>query len=91
MGMGIVFGDAADLANMYSVAPGTLQVSRAIHKTYIKVSEQGTEAAATTVITITETAIETPPTITFDHPFVYILRERQSGAILFIGLVSDPS
>ena len=91
MGMGISFGNTADFANMYSVPPGTLYISRAIHKTYIKVSEQGTEAAAATVIGITLTSTSSNPTITFDHPFVYILRERQSGAILFIGLVSDPS
>jgi len=91
MGMGIAFGNTADFANMYSVAPGTLYISHAIHKTYIKVSEQGTEAAAVTVIGITQTSIGADPTITFDHPFIYILRERQSGAILFIGLVTDPS
>jgi serpin B len=93
MGMGIAFGDHADLSNMYAVAPGTLYVSRALHKTYIKVSEQGTEAAAVTVIEITE-SLSTPPhfqEISFDHPFFYLLREHQTGAILFMGLVTDPS
>jgi len=90
MGMGIAFGDFADFASMYSVPPGTLYISKAIHKTCIKVSEQGTEAAAATVIGATFTSATANPTITFDHPFLYILRERQSGAILFIGLVTDP-
>jgi serpin B len=93
MGMGIAFGDQADLSNMYDVVPGTLYVSRALHKTYIKVSEQGTEAAAVTVIGIAETVNLPPaiPVVTFDHPFFYVLREKQSGAILFMGLVTDPS
>lgn len=91
MGMGIAFGYDADFANMYSVPPGTLYISRAIHKTYIKVSEQGTEASAATVVGVTLTAVPAIPLISFDHPFVYILRERQTGLILFIGIVTDPS
>ncbi|HVU54123.1 MAG TPA: serpin family protein [Puia sp.] len=91
LGMGIAFGNGADLSNMYAVPPGELNVSRVLHKTYIKVSEQGAEAAAVTTIGVSLTSYPAIPIITFDHPFLYILREKQSGAILFIGIVSNPS
>lgn len=88
LGMDIAFGDAADFSNMY---PGAV-ISQAIHKTYIKVSEEGTEAAAVTAISFTITsALPGPGTIKFDHPFVYLIREKQTGAILFMGIVADPS
>jgi serpin B len=90
LGMGIAFGDHADLSNMYPAAPGSLQVSRAIHKTFIKVSEEGTEAAAVTAISVGPTAV-LHPIVSFDHPFLYVLREKQAGIILFIGIVNDPT
>jgi serpin B len=90
MGMGIAFGDNADFSGMYSVPQGKLNISRAIHKTYIKVSEQGTEAAAATAVGVTPTYEPMIPLISFDHPFMYFLRERNTGAILFIGIVTDP-
>jgi serpin B len=91
MGMGIAFHDSADLSDMYSMPLGKLRISQAIHKTYIKVSEQGTEAAGVTFIGVAPTSMPAVPLIAFDRPFIYLLREQQSGAILFIGLVTDPS
>lgn len=90
LGMGIAFG-TADFSNMYDVAPGALAIGRSIHKTYIKVSEQGTEAAAATVISIGLTASAPGPPLVLDHPFLYFIREKQTGLILFMGIVSDPS
>jgi serpin B len=90
LGMGIAFGHA-DLSNMYQVSPGALAIGRSIHKTYIKVSEQGTEAAAATVISIVPTASAPGAPLVIDHPFLYFIREKQTGLILFVGMVSDPS
>jgi len=69
-----------------------LAISEVKHKTYIKVDERGTEAAAVTGITIIATAIG-PDFNTFrvDHPFVFAIREQDTNAILFIGKVMDPS
>jgi serpin B len=93
LGMGIAFGSGADFSNMY---PSTsVNISQVIHKTYIKVSEEGTQAAAATAVVMTATALpvgkpELTP-IVADHPFIYLIVEKQTGTILFIGVVNDPS
>ncbi len=58
-------------------------------KTFVKVDEQGTEAAAATAVGIGETSV--PPSITLDRPFLFAIRERLSGTILFMGVIGDPS
>lgn len=80
---------AADFSNMYSTR---VYLSQAVHKTYIDVSETGTEAAATTSIGIS-TAVIGPDihAIRVDHPFLYFITEKQTGAILFIGMLDDPT
>jgi serine protease inhibitor len=88
LGMGIAMGTSADFSNMYSTP---VALSQAIHKTYIKVSESGTEAAAVTAVGITITALPVIPDIRVNHPFLYFITERQTGAILFIGMVDDPT
>jgi len=88
LGMGIAFSGEADFSNMYS-AP--VFISKALHKTYIKVNESGTEAAAVTVIGITLTSSPAgPPLVKIDHPFVYLVTEKQTGSMLFMGLLNDP-
>jgi serine protease inhibitor len=89
MGMGIAFGDQADFSNMYTISA---EISKAIHKTYIAIDEEGTEAAAVTTIGVIQT-ISLPQSIymNVNRPFYYIIQEKTSGAILFIGLVNDPS
>lgn len=57
-------------------------------KAFVKVDEEGTEAAAATVGVI---AVSAPPPFRADRPFVFAIRERLSGAILFVGVVTDPS
>ncbi len=92
MGMGIAFSDdEADFTKMY---PATqMNLSQVAHKTYIQVSEAGTQAAAATaVVGITTTSIIGGPIpIKADHPFVYLIVEKQTGTILFTGIVNDPS
>lgn len=90
MGMGIAFGTGADFSGMYTIP---VDITKAIHKTYIDVDEEGTEAAAVTVIGIEPTVAgpSEPIIINIDHPFIYIIQEKSSGAILFMGLMNDPS
>lgn len=89
MGMGIAFGGNADFSAMYPTAH--VNLSKVIHKTYIQVSEEGTQAAAVTaVVGVTSIANPTTP-ITANHPFVYLIAERQTGTILFIGVLNDPA
>jgi serpin B len=55
----------------------------------VDVNEEGTEAAAVTVIVVTTSAIISTPVMRIDHPFIFAIREHQSGTILFIGKVDS--
>ena len=80
-----------DLADLSGIAP-LLFVNGATHKTYADVNEEGTEAAAVTVI-VTSFIVQPPPPPRFiaDHPFLFIIQDDESGAILFMGRLSDPT
>jgi serine protease inhibitor len=93
LGMGIAFNDQADFSKMYDPNQVAVYISKAIHKTFIDVSESGTQAAAVTVIGVAyATASPTePPVIKFNHPFLYAIIEKQTGTVMFVGLVNDPS
>lgn len=89
LGMPIAFTDKADFSNI-SIYP--LAISKVIHKTYIDVNEAGTEAAAVTSIgfEVTSMPIELEPVFRADKPFVFVICEKQTGAILFMGKVGKP-
>jgi serpin B len=88
--MGIVRAFQPDLADFSPLtpAPEGLYISRVQHNTFIKVDEVGTEAAAATAIGIGR--VSAPPAIIFDRPFVVVIHERETGAILFAGVVRRP-
>jgi len=88
LGMGIAFGDA-DFSKMYPTA--SVSLSQVAHKTYIKVSEEGTEAAAATAVTVELTSAPMIRAIKADHPFLYVIAEKQTGTVLFVGIVNDPT
>jgi serpin B len=97
LGMKTAFDpNSADFSGM--TGDKSLVVSAAIHKAYIDVDENGTEAAAATaVVMVMATAMASryapPPPIIFtaDHPFLFLIRDNASGAILFMGRVTDPT
>jgi len=69
-----------------------LEISRVTHQSFVEVSEKGTEAAAVTVIGVELTSFPpTPPRITIDRPFIFLIREKQSNAILFMGQLTNPA
>ena len=72
--------------------PGTLSLQHVIHEAYIRVDEAGTEAAAATGAVAIATAVPPMPAISFDvdRPFVFVLRDTSTEAILFLGVVSQP-
>ncbi|WP_423129160.1 serpin family protein [Gaoshiqia sp. Z1-71] len=79
------------LANFSGISDANdLFVSDVLHKTYLKVDEQGTEAAAVTAVIIGTTSAGPDPVFAVDHPFVFAIREKDTNAILFIGKVSNP-
>ena len=59
------------------------------HKTFIRVDEEGTEAAAVTSVGVGITSM--PPQMIINRPFVFIIHERESGANLFMGKVKNPT
>jgi serpin B len=73
--------------------PGELTVSAVVHKAFVEVAEEGTEAAAATGVVMRTTAFRPPErNVVFraDRPFVYLIRERGSGCMLFAGVVNKP-
>jgi serpin B len=87
LGMGIAFSDFADFTGINR--QGNLQISEVKHKTYVKVDEEGTEAAAVTSVEIGFTSA--PFSFTVDRPFVFVIHENHSGTILFMGKIVDPT
>jgi serpin B len=70
-----------------------LFISSVIHMAFVSVDEEGTEAAAATAVGMAMAAAPIPeeiPEFRADHPFVFLIRDRQTGAILFMGRVTDP-
>ena len=89
LGMTDAFNEAkANLSGISDAAK--LVISEVMHKTYIKVDERGTEAAAVTGITVGVTSMPVDNSFRVDHPFVFAIREKDTQAILFIGKVMDP-
>jgi serpin B len=91
LGMGVAFDEIrADFSRMHrdALAMG-LHISRVKQKAYVEVDEEGTRAAAVTSVEIGVTSM--PPTFRADRPFLFAIRERLSGTLLFVGVVRDPS
>ncbi len=92
MGMRDAFNASkADFSGMDG-RPDSLYISAVLHKAFIEVNEEGSEAAAATaVIVATRAVTEPPPEFRADRPFLFMIRENHSGAILFLGRLQAPS
>jgi serpin B len=88
--MGLIkpFTGAADFSGI--VDGGGLFISDALHRGTITVDEEGTEAAAVTVIVLAESMLETAE-VTLDRPFIFAIMDQQTGTILFLGRVLNPA
>jgi serpin B len=93
MGVKAAFSRGADFSGMGG-EPGDLLIADVIHKAFVDVNEEGTEAAAATaVIVAAPSAVRVePPTPVFraDHPFVFLIRDTRSDSILFLGRLAVP-
>lgn len=86
MGMKMAFTEAADFSKISAVE---LYISEVLHKTYITVDEVGTEAAAVTSVGFFTTSMPEYPIVNINKPFVFLIREKSTGVILFIGKLGD--
>lgn len=68
--------------------PDALFIASVLHKAFVEVNEEGTEAAAATAVIMVRSL---PPAFRADHPFLFAIRDRRSGAILFLGRITDPT
>jgi serine protease inhibitor len=93
LGMGVAFvgcpavSDCADFTRMRSIRD--LYISEVMHKTYVDVNEEGTEAAAATSVGMGTTSA--PTSVVVDRPFLFAIWERFSGTILFMGRIMNPA
>jgi serpin B len=90
MGMPDAFCSKADFSGM--TGNRDFFISAVVHKAYVEVNEEGTEAAAATGVVMKLTSVAPPPPIfRADHPFVFLIRDNQSGSILFMGRLANPA
>ena len=91
--MGMAKAFQPNIADFSKISDEDLYISSAIHKSFIDVNENGTEAAAVTSITFTNTSAGNEPPKTYftvNKPFIFAITEKDTNAILFIGEVQKP-
>ena len=87
LGMDIAFDpNRADFYGIADVRPDRLYLTRVLQKTFVEVNEEGTEAAAATAVGVGVTSA--PPTMEVNRPFLFAIRERLSGTVVFMGQVN---
>jgi serpin B len=92
MGMRAAFTAAADFSGMDGTK--SLFISDVIHKAFVDVNEEGTEAAGATAVVMKRTAVrpeDSVPVFRADHPFLFLIQDTGTGNILFIGRVVNPA
>ena len=94
LGMGVAFeGAKADFSGMVARAGANAYIYDVVHKTFVDVNEEGTEAAGATSVEmrLTSTAIAQKPfEMIVDHPFFFAIRDNETGLILFMGSIVNP-
>jgi len=91
MGMGIAFSPGANFTNMSK--PGGIWIDYVKHKSFVKVDEEGTEAAAVTIVAMERISVGGGSQIQYmrvDRPFVFVIHERQTNTLLFMGKIVEP-
>lgn len=88
LGMSEAFGSGADFRGI--VASGGIWIDDVYHKAFVEVNEEGTEAAAATAVVMTRSAAVQQTVFDANHPFVFMIRDRRTGAVLFMGRLADP-
>jgi serpin B len=89
LGLGKLF-EGVDMSNMLAKG-GELAVTGAYHQTVVDVNEKGTEAAAATAVVMEPTMVREHPAFVANQPFLWMIRDTKTGAIIFMGRIADPS
>ena len=79
----------AGKADFSGITADSLYVSQVVHNAFVEVNEEGTEAAAATGVGIN--AMSLKPVFNANHPFLFLIRHRETGAVWFIGRLLKPS
>lgn len=88
LGMKLAFEPGT--ADFSGITTGPIGLSNVVHKAFVEVNEEGTEAAAATGVVATRGLMPEPLTVRIDRPFVFAVRDTQTGSILFLGRIADP-
>jgi serpin B len=89
LGMKRAFSVGADFSGMSSERDG-LYIGEVLHKAFVEVNEEGTEAAAATAVIMMRGGLISRPQFIADHPFLFAIRDLKSNSLLFIGRVANP-
>ncbi|MBW1880294.1 MAG: serpin family protein, partial [Deltaproteobacteria bacterium] len=87
LGMGLAFD--SEQADFSGITNTGMFIAEVVHEAYVKVDEEGTEAAAATAVVMEDSAVG--DMFYADHPFLFLIRDDLTGSILFMGRVVDPS
>ena len=93
LGVELPFSSEADLSELVHLPAGQKQnlcVSSIFHKSFVEVKEEGTEAAAASAVVVMLCSFRMPTDFIADHPFLFLIREDTTGALLFVGHVVNP-
>ncbi len=90
MGMPLAFTEHADFSGI--TGKKDLYIGKVLHKAFVAVDEAGTEAAASTVVIMVPTSLPPEPVeVTLDRPFIFLIRDIQTGTVLFVGRMMNPT
>ena len=80
-----------DLADFSRMSDTGIVIDKVLHQAWMSLDEEGTEAAAVTLVVATDLAFIPSDPIDADHPFLFVIRDRLTGSVLFMGRVEDPT
>ncbi|MFP4048182.1 MAG: serpin family protein, partial [Bacteroidales bacterium] len=91
LGMKTAFGGDADFSGM--TGKKELYISNIVHKSFVDVNEEGTEAAAATGVVMRKTSLPPSEKVKFkaDHPFIFFIKDNETNSVLFMGRVMNPN